>query len=224
MPKEQITPFKELPFEQKVTYIFGYYKYHMLACVIIGCVIASIIYFYQLNNYDSVCHVVVVDGIITGYDDHSDAITDGFTKHLGIDGKKTRVIFDYNYSLQQNDALDREFAISQNKIYLLASTASIDGYMANLDYIDYFNTDVQPFFLDLREILTADELAKIGEDNIVYYTKTDDHSSYPIAVNLTKTKIKQSTDIRMENPCYGVVLTAPNKENAVEFIRYAFDL
>ena len=34
MPKEQMTSFKELTFSEKVGYIFGYYKYHMLAFVI----------------------------------------------------------------------------------------------------------------------------------------------------------------------------------------------
>lgn len=224
MPKEQTTPFKELPLGEKIAYIFGYYKYHMLACVILGCIIASIVYFYRLNDYDSVCYIAVVDGPVSGYEDRSDAITAGFTKHLGIDGEHTRVVIDYNYSLVQNDTLDQEFAVSQNKLYLLSSTASLDGYLADIDYIDYFNTDIQPFFWDLREILTADELDKIGEEHIIYYTNKNDRTTYPIAVNLTDTKIKQTTDIRLENPCYGVVITAPNKDNAVEFIRYAFDL
>lgn len=222
MPKEQMTSFKNLSFSEKVSYIFGYYKYHMLAVVIVGIIIASCVYFYQLNNYDAVCHVVVVDGRITGYEDGSDGITKGFTNHLGIDGTSTRVEFDYNYSLIQRP-LDQEASISADKIYILASTGSMDGYMANIDYIDYFTKDNQLFLCDLRDILTADELAAIGEENIIYYTK-EDKTTYPVAVNLTNTKIKTGTDLSIENPCYGVVVTAPNHDNAVEFIRYAFDL
>lgn len=222
MPKEQMTSFKELSFSQKVSYIFGYYKYHMLAVVIIGIIIASSVYFYRLNNYDAVCHVVVADGNITGYDTRTDDITKGFTNHLGIDGTSTRVEFDYNYSLIQKP-MDQEAVLSANKIYILASTESMDGYMANIDYIDYFTKDNQLFLCDLRDILTDSELEAIGEENIIYYTK-EDKTTYPIAVNLTNTRIKTQTDLTIKNPCYGVVVTAPHMDNAVEFIRYAFDL
>lgn len=222
MPKEQMTSFKNLSFSEKVSYIFSYYKYYMLAAVIIAIIVGSSVYFYHLNNYDSVCYIAVADGKITNYDTGNDDITNGFTKHLGIDGTSTRVEFDYNYSLIQQP-LDQEASISADKIYILASTESMDGYMANIDYIDYFTKDNQLFLYDLREILTAEELEAIGEENIIYYTK-EDQSTYPIAVNLTNTKIKTETDLTMENPCYGVVVTAPNLDNAVEFIRYAFEL
>ena len=42
MPKEQRTPFRELSLSEKVSYIFGYYKYHMLVAVIIIVVIFSL--------------------------------------------------------------------------------------------------------------------------------------------------------------------------------------
>lgn len=119
--------------------------------------------------------------------------------------------------------LDQEANISQNKIYILASVGSIDGYMANRDYIDYFSTDAETFLYDLTEILTDDELAKIGEENIIYYT-TADKTRIPIAVDLTNTKVKTDTDLTLESPCYGVVVSAKNPENAIAFIRYAFDL
>ncbi len=222
MPKEQRTPFKELSFSEKVSYIFGYYKYHMLAAVIIIVVIFSFINAYRRNNYNNVGTFAVVDGKITGYDSASDAITKGFTEYLGIDGKKDRVQFNYNYSLLEKP-MDQEISVTINKIYILASTNSLDGYMANRDYIDFFSTDAEPFLMDLREILTPEELDKIGEKNIINYTK-EDGTIIPIAVDLTDTKIRTQTDLSMESPCYGVVVTAPNKDNAVNFIKYAFEL
>ncbi len=95
--------------------------------------------------------------------------------------------------------------------------------MANRDYIDYFSTDTETFLVDLRELLTSDELERIGDENIIYYTKKDG-TAVPIAVDLSGTKIKTETDLTMESPCYGVVVSAQNTENAVSFIRYAFDL
>lgn len=222
-PKERMTSFKELSFTEKIGYIWGYYKYYMLAFVIAAIFIGSFINSYMRNNYDEVCSVYVIDGKITGYDDESDKITTGFTEHLGIDGKKTRVSFNYNHSLINRSEYDQELSVTMDKIVILSYTGSLDGYMAEIDYIDFFCTDEEPFMYNLTEILTPDELNKIGENNIVYYTK-EDGSKFPIAVNLTNTKIKTETDLTMKTPCYGVVITAPNKENAIEFIRYAFDL
>ena len=237
MPKEQQTSFKELSFSDKVRYIFGYYKYYMLAAVIIIAAAGYTIYSFVQNNYDIKCNIVVVDGKITGYDTYSDDITKNFTRYIGLDGKKERVELDCHYSLTIKP-LDQEANISQNKIYILASVGSIDGYMANRDYIDYFSTDAETFLYDLKTgaliraslkigaILagcTDDELAKIGEENIIYYT-TADKTRIPIAVDLTNTKVKTDTDLTLESPCYGVVVSAKNPENAIAFIRYAFDL
>ena len=190
--------------------------------VITALIIGSFVYFYIQNNYDSVCYIAVVDGKITGYDDRTDAITQGFTQHLGIDGKKQRAEIDYNYSLIVQP-MDQEAEISRSKLYILSSTGSIDGFMANPEYITYFSTDIEPYFMDLTTILSQQELSEIGEENIVYYTKKDG-TSIPVAVNLQHTKIKSETNFTMDNPCYGVVVSAKNPENATEFIRYAFSL
>ena len=99
---------------------------------------------------------------------------------------------------------------------------AIDGYIASPDYIDYFSTDKEPFLTDLREVLTDKELETLA-GKIIYYTK-EDGTKIPIALDLTDTKIKTETDFTMDNPCYGVVVSAANLDNAIAFIRFAFDL
>ena len=219
--KEQMTPFKDLTFSEKVHYIWEYYKYFMLAAVLVIIAVVSFVISFQRNNYTTAFSMVIIDGKMTGYDTGTDAITTGFTGYLGIDGKKDRVECDYNYSLIPK-LLDQDVSASQQKIYTLASTGSIDGYIASPDYIDYFSTAKEPFLTDLREVLTDKELETLA-GKIIYYTK-EDGTKIPIALDLTDTKIKTETDFTMDNPCYGIVVTAPNLENAVAFIRYAFDL
>ena len=219
--KEQMTPFKDLTFSEKVHYIWEYYKYFMLAAVLVIIAVVSFVISFQRNNYTTAFSMVIIDGKMTGYDTGTDAITTGFTGYLGIDGKKERVECDYNYSLIPK-LLDQDVSASQQKIYTLASTGSIDGYIASPDYIAYFSTDKEPFLTDLREVLTDKELETLA-GKIIYYTK-EDGTKIPIALDLTDTKIKTETDFTMDNPCYGIVVTAPNLENAVAFIRYAFDL
>ena len=102
--------------------------------------------------------------------------------------------------------------------YAASSFYAVDRYAC---YKQFWEHDYKEY--DLTEILTDDELAKIGEENIIYYT-TADKTCIPIAVDLTNTKVKTDTDLTLESPCYGVVVSAKNPENAIAFIRYAFDL
>lgn len=221
-PKEQKTSFRELSFLNKIKYIWGYYKYYMLAFVIIALVVISTVFAFIRNNYDTALYIMVVDARLSGCDERTDAITTGMTEYLGIDGKKTRVILDCNNSLKQH-LMDNEAIVTRDKIVTLASTSSMDAYLTDRQLIDYFSTDKETFLMDLREILSTKELAAIGEEHIFYYTM-ENGTKIPIAVDLTDTKIKKDTDIRAEHPCYGVVVTAKNTENAVAFIRYAFDI
>ena len=64
MPKEQRTPFKELSLGQKFSYIFGYYKYYMLAALIVIVAVGSTVYYHYKNYYESVCSIYVADGKI----------------------------------------------------------------------------------------------------------------------------------------------------------------
>lgn len=222
IPKEQQTLFKELSVSQKISYIFGYYKYHMLAVLIFAVVIGSTVYYHYKNYYESVCNIYVADGKITGYDERTDVITSGFTEYLGIDGKKTQVVLDYNNSLIVQP-LDNEAAVARTKMITKASVGDVDGYLADIEYITYFSSDAETFLYDLTEILTTEELDKIGQENIVYYTKKDG-TNIPVAVNLSGTPVKASSDLTIKTPCYGVVVTAANLDNAVGFIKFAFNL
>ncbi len=224
MPKEQMTPFKDLTLRQKIGHIFYYYKYYMLAAVIAAATAASLVYSYQQNNYDTVCSIAVINGKMSGQSENKDAITTGFTEYLGINGKSERVECDYHYTLntQFSSPLDEEGNASIAKIYTLASTHSLDGIIMPRENITFFSTDIEPFFTDLRTILSEDELSAI-EEHIVCYTMTDG-TQIPIAVDLSGTKIKTQTDFTMQVPCYGVVVTAPNPDEAAAFIRYAFGL
>ena len=68
---------------------------------------------------------------------------------------------------------------------------------------------------------TLDEL-RYKEEQIEKDKK--DGTSIPVAVSLINTPLKKDTDLTMSDPCYGVVVTATNHDNAVAFIKYAFGL
>lgn len=219
--KEQKKKFKDLTFSEKTQYIWIYYRYVILGVIIAAALIGYGIKSFVDNNYDNVCMIVVADGYIEDWDKDSDALTTGFTDYLGIDGKKQRIDFDYNYSLVPKD-YDQDVDVSIQKIYTLSSTGSMDGYMTDKEYIDYFSSKREAFLYDLSELLSADEMNALS-DHLVYYT-TGEGNTIPFAVDLSDSKVIKDSGLTIKTPCYGIPVTAKNIDNAVAFIRYTYNL
>lgn len=221
--KKENKKMKDMTFSQKTEHIWEYYKVHIIAVIVVIAVVVSMVVMFNINHYKTVFTTLVIDGYMDGFDDHSDMLTTDFTQYLGVNGTSERVLFNNNFSLIQRDG-DQDAYYSQEKIIAMAATRSIDGYMCERDYVDFFSDDDELFLTDLTTVLTAEELQTISSaDALVYYT-TANGEKIPFAVDLSNTHIKTDTDLYMDDPCYGIVTTSPNVENAVKFIRYAFEL
>ena len=78
---EEAAKLKEMSFKDKFWYIWEYYKYFMLAAVLVIIAVVSFVISFQRNNYTTAFSMVIIDGKMTGYDTGTDAITTGFTPH-----------------------------------------------------------------------------------------------------------------------------------------------
>ncbi len=219
--KEQRKKLKDLSFSGKIEYILNYYKIPIIAVILAVLFAGSLTYSIIRNNYDTVCFIAVLDGRITGYDDDTDVLSTGLTDYLGIDGKKEQVDLSYTFSLQEKE-MDQEAYVSANKLYTYASTSSLDGYLSEKEYIDYFCTDKNIFFWDLRDLFSTEELETLS-DYIIYYTNSSGES-FPIAVDISEAPVIKDSDLNMKQPCYGIVSTSKYSENAANFIRFVFNM
>lgn len=217
---EKLT-FKDLSFWGKIEHIWEYYRLIIIGSILIVAFVVSLTVSIVRNNYETVCYVAVLDGKITGYADDTDALSTGFSDYLGIDGKKQRIDLAYSYSLVERE-MDEEAAVSANKIYTYASTGSMDGYLSEREYIDYFCTDREVFFCDLRDIFSEEELKQL-EDYIVYFTDSKGNTT-PIAVAIKDAPVIKDSDLNMKDPCYGVISTSKYYENSANFIRFVFQM
>ena len=219
--KEQRKKLKDLSFSGKIEYILNYCKIPIIAVILAVLFAGSLTYSIIRNNYDTVCFIAVLDGRITGYDDDTDVLSTGLTDYLGIDGKKEQVDLSYTFSLQEKE-MDQEAYVSANKLYTYASTSSLDGYLSEKEYIDYFCTDKNIFFWDLRDLFSTEELETLS-DYIIYYTNSSGES-FPIAVDISEAPVIKDSDLNMKQPCYGIVSTSKYSENAANFIRFVFNM
>lgn len=219
--KEQKKKFSTLTFTEKIQYIWEYYRLIIAAVIAVVLVIISFVHAYIRNDYDTVCEIAVCDGKITGYDTDDDALTTGFTSYLGVDGKKERVHIDYSYNLEEK-FLDMDPQVSKEKIYILSQTNNIDGYMCEYDDTDHFCFDTSCFLYDLNDLFTSEELEQLS-DYLVYHTHKDGVER-PVAIDISKAPKITETNLTMDRPCYGIVQSASNPENAADFIRFVFNM
>lgn len=219
--KEQHKKLNDMTFSEKKEYIWEYYKIHILVVFFVITTAIVLIISFAKNNYQTVFTTVVADGNMTGFSDHTDLLTTEFSKYIGIDGKHKRVIFNNNFTLTQRQG-DEDSYYSTQKIVTMATAHSIDGFLCEYNYVNFYSSGDDLLLTDLTELLTSDELHRLS-DYLIYYT-TPDGTRIPVAVDLTTTKVKTETDLTMERPCYGVVSTSDHRDTAAQFIRYAFGL
>lgn len=219
--KEQRKKLKDLSFSDKIKYIWSYYWIPIVGVVLAVIFAVSLISSIVKNNYDTVCFVAVLDGKMTGYENDTDILTTGLTDYLGIDGKKEQVDISYTFSLEEKE-MDQEADVTANRIYTYASANTLDGYLSEKEYIDYFCTDGNIFFWDLRDLFSTEELNELS-DYIIYYTNSSGES-FPIAVDISNAPVIKDSDLNMKQPCYGIISTSKYYENAANFIRFVFNM
>lgn len=199
-----------------------YYKVWILSIIFVGILVGGTIYMYILNNYDTVFYTVIVDGKMDRISEKKDPLTLGFTEYLGIDGVTKRVYFDNNYTLKYTSNIDQDPFLSAEKIQTQIATGSIDALITTRNLINGFSVEDESSLIDLRTLLTKEELEKI-EDHLIYYVLKNGER-IPNAVSLNNTKVVKDFGLTVEDPCFGIVISAKHEDNGVKFLRYVFDL
>lgn len=207
---------------QKREHIWEYYKVQIISAIILIAATVGIIYMYKINDYENVFYAVVIDGGISGMSERKDILTTEFTEYLGIDGKDERVLFDNNYTLTYINSIDQAPYVDAEKIMTQIATGSIDCIIADKAQLNGFSTVSESAYIDLSICLTPEEFAAIKE-HVIYY-RLKDGTEIPNAIDLSGTRIVTEMGLTVNNPCFGITISAPNSENAVKFIRYIFNL
>jgi hypothetical protein len=219
---EQAEILRHMTLPQKIDHIWTNFRVPIVAVLLVVAGIIGTIYSVKLNDYENVFYVAVVDGHLTYDDNEQDPLSSGFTQYLGIDGKTQRVEFDTGYTLTYTNSLDQDPYLSAQKLETRFYAGNTDGFLADYSLINGFSTGTDSSLMDLRDLLSDEELEKIS-DHLIYLTM-DDGSRIPNAVDMQDTKLVNELGLRMDHPCFGIVITSKYSDNGVNFIRYIFDL
>lgn len=222
--KAEKSKFRQLSLGEKFNYIKDYYLIHIIAVIIIIITAFAIYRTYQSKNFNTVLYAVLINNDSSVWNEDIDSyearLSAPFEEHLGIDGKKDRVVIDNNYILDYDR--DAEMSVySAESLVAMIYASSIDIHIGNELSLDYFCEDNDTFFYNLNEIFDEDFLEKY-KDKIIYYTYTDG-TCVPIAFDITDCKLTKDASLTISPVLIAVFSNTARLESAVEYIQFILE-
>lgn len=212
--REELGKLSKLTWGQRLVYVWDYYKPLMAALlVIIGLISVGVTIYrnmqlnYLMNAFFINCH---------SYQFDSDELANEFAELIGGIGEKDVISIDPTMTFL-GDNSQYEMA---NQMKLMAMSAASEIDFVVLDEAKYQELEVQGFFKNLNEVLTADQLEQ-WSDLLVEGTKKEDGIIPISAIDLTDaallTEIKAYSDVKV----YGAIATTSVRtELCDEFFSY----
>ena len=160
---EHKTPFKELNFNQKVQYIWDYYKIPIIAVIIVIAVAASFVH--DITSQKHTALSVVCVNVAGGADTDGDSLFGDVLKSSGYDTSKNEISVNTNINI----SLDSNGLDYQNMAVLAAHFSAHDYNICFMDDKTFDHYAESGTFCDLRDYLEDETLEKYA-DSLTYTT------------------------------------------------------
>ncbi|WFR57997.1 hypothetical protein QA584_02735 [Anaerocolumna sp. AGMB13025] len=209
----------EMTWKEKITYFNNYYR---VATIVIIAVIAAVIYLiYNIvtPKPEPVLYAAVINSAIDT--ETAQNLQTDFGNKLGIDPKTQEIMIDTSFFLG-SDSNVSEYSMSvQQKLstYFFAGQIDVliapESFFANYAHLGNLSK--------LTDELPTELCTKLA--NSFYNSDTeDDPATSPYGIYLDGAKIYDNNGTLIDRPVLGIVVNSKYKQNAVEFIKYLFDL
>lgn len=215
--RQERAKLKEMSFQDKLWYIWEYYKIHML----IGCIILFFFYilgsiFYQ-KSFTTRLFYVVMNDPYASFSDY-EGMSDGFKARMGY-GNKERVDADTSLHISFGNSTSELDYASLAKITAIVASQDLDLMITNRDAVEHYAAN--DGLLDLEEVLPADLWELVKED--VYEAQDSSGAVFSAAVNLEHSNFRQKSGTQMEEPCFCLISNSKRIDTAIEFLRYLYE-
>lgn len=157
--KEQQLKAKDMSFKGRLSYFWYYYKIHTIIAVIVIIFGGSFIYdMATAKDYN------FYGILLNAYHIDADAMEDAFGEYAKLDMENYECFIDTSTTLSYQTQSEYDLATSQ-KLIALVQTKDLDAVVFDAQVFDNFSFN--GMFMDLRNVLTEEELAEY-EGNIYY--------------------------------------------------------
>ena len=211
--------FSEMTFKEKVTYFNDYYKVKAIVLIIAIIGIIYIVYNILTPDPKTVLHVDSTNNSIDMQT--AEALGNNISDYLNLDKEKEHVVIDTSLYLGNSETMSSFDIASETKLVTQFSAGEIDILIApEAVFTKYAKLG---FFSKLSDQLTTEMCSNLADS--FFYTQTEESPAKgAYGIYLKGSKIYDKNGQPIENPVLGITANSKYSENAVEFIKYIFEI
>lgn len=206
---------KSMNFKDKCWYIWTYYKFHILGCIV------AILFLVGVGNamYRSTFHTSLYCMFINQRSEEGVnmlPLEQDFAAHMNL-GKKQPIVTESCFISLDESATDFSYA-SMAKISALLAAKDLDIIIADEAIINHYAS--LGGFLDLETGLSPDVLSLVKDH--LYKTTGDDGALCSYAIDISKTPFAEASNITTSPALFSIISNSTRTENVEALLRYIF--
>lgn len=207
--------FKDLDFKQKKSYIWDYYKWHILAVAAVILMAIVIVPQVMESMKPTKLYLAMINCEWTG--DKGTELLNEYATAYDIDTNEYKLTADTSTVIVR-DSVDSYSMESAQKLVALIGNNTIDVFVSDQSNHDAYSG--QGVYYDLREILDT-EFIETYKDRLVYTTDAETGEEIPYGIYVED--LEKFKDAYLKEAILGVILNSENADAAKDFIYFVFN-
>jgi len=221
-PRKQQTEkqkLRDMTFKEKVIYFNDYYRFKSIAILAILSFAIYVAYSILVPKPETILYAAVINYALT--EESALTLQSDFGQHLEINPKKEELMIDTSFFLGGKDDAAEYSHSSEQKLGTYFFAGEIDVIIApESNFAKYTNYG---YFDKLSDQLPTDLFSSLADS--FYSSDTEDDSSVSAyGIYLDGATIYDNQGEIIDRPVLGIVANSKYKPNAIELIRYLFQL
>lgn len=206
---------KNMSWHDRFWYIWEYYKFHIIAAVVVVVLAVNLGSAFYNSTFDTVLHCIYLNSRAET-EVNPAPLEQDFGAYLGL-GKKELITTEISYISFDDNATDYSYA-AMAKVTALVAAHDLDIIIGDQEAIDHYAS--LNGFLNLEESLSPDVL-KLVSDRL-YLASDGEGTSYACAVDLSGLDFTAASNLAQDPPLLGIISNTENKDTAEQLLRYLF--
>lgn len=213
--KEEHAKLKNMSLQDKVWYIWEYYKFHILGALVIFGILWIIGTSIYRSTFDNVLYCMYINNR-SEQELNTDILTRDFHEYMGFTDKQL-VSAESSFISYGSDASEFSYA-SMAKISALVASKDLDVMISDQENFDHYLS--LGGFTDLEAELPPEVLSLVKDR--LYYGVDETGASHAYGILLDDTSFAEESHLTMSPCIMGIISNSKNKDTGIALLQYIF--
>lgn len=214
-PRSEKDKLKSMSKKDRIWYIWAYYKFHIIAVIVVIGIIYSVASSFLHNNYDTALYCIYLNSRSDTEIDTA-PLEQEFGEFLGL-GKKDKIVTETSFVSFGDNASEFSYA-EMAKITALVASKDLDIIIGDSETLEHYAS--LSGFTDLETLLPADLLDTVRPDLV--YVSGEDGVKHAYGISLSGTRFAEASHLAQDPPLLGIISNSTRKDTAAALIDYIF--